>query len=117
MMPGEENREKLKIFNVEPATARAMCYVPVFGVIAAILFVVLEKNHKLRWDAVQAVILWCIVLAMVFLLSASRILAGLIPLVNLFGVVVAPLLLAVRASQGENTKLPFIGEVVDKIIR
>jgi uncharacterized membrane protein len=116
-MPGDETGEKLKVFSVEPSTARAMCYIPVFGIIAAVIFLIMEKNHNLRRDAVQATILWVMVFAAVFLLSASRILAGLIPLVNLAGVIVLPLFLAVKASQKEETKLPFLGEMVDKIVK
>ena len=116
-MPSDETGEKLKVFKVELGTARAMCYIPVFGIIAAVIFLIMEKNHKLRWDAVQAAILWSVVFAAVFLLSASRILAGLIPLVNLVGVIVLPLFLAIKATQKEDTRLPFLGEMVDKIIK
>lgn len=116
-MANEETQEKLKVFNVELGTARAMCYVPVFGIIAAILFLILEKNRQLKWDGVQAISLWVAVMAADLLLSTTRILAVLIPAVNLVGVIVLPLLLAVRASQKEETKLPFLGEIVDKIVK
>ena len=116
-MPNDVSGEKLKVFKVELSIARAMCYVPVFGIIAAILFLLMEKNRQLRWDAVQAAILWTAVFAAVWLLAASRILSGLIPLVNLAGVVVIPLFLAIRASQKEDTRLPFLGEMVDKIVK
>ena len=116
-MPNEESGEKLKTFNVEINVARAMCYVPVFGIIVAIVFLILEKNRKLRWDAVQAALLWAGVFAAVYLLAVSRILSGLIPLVNLVGVVVLPLFLAIKAIQKEDTRLPFLGEAVDKIVK
>jgi len=113
----EQTTEKLKLFNVEVSTARAVCYIPVFGIIAAVLFLVLEKNRKLRWDAAQATILWLIVMAADILLSISRILSFLIPLVNLLGVIVIPLFLAVRASQKEETRLPYLGELTDRFIK
>jgi len=116
-MASEDVQVKLKVFGLEENTARAMCYVPVFGIIAAAVFLVLEKSQKLRWDAMQAIILWAGVMLADLLLVFSRILSAMVPLVNLIGLIVVPLLLAVRASQKEETRLPYVGEVVDKIIK
>jgi uncharacterized membrane protein len=52
-----------------------------------------------------------------YLLGVSVILRWFVPMVNLVGVIVIPLLLAVKASQKEETRLPFVGEITDKIIK
>lgn len=105
------------LIKVEEGTARAMCYVPVLGILAAIVFVIFEKDKKIKWDAVQALALWVSVLAVDAILTASVILKLLIPAVNLVGMVIIPLVLAIRASQKEDTKLPFLGEIVNKFVK
>jgi uncharacterized membrane protein len=103
------------MFNLEEKTAQAVCYIPVFGVLPALVFLVGEKNAKIKWQAWQAVLLWVTVMALDWLLETSIVLRSLIPAVNLAGMIALPLVLLIKASSGESVRLPMLGELIDKI--
>lgn len=113
----EKMAEKLSFMNIEESTARAMCYVPVFGILCSLVFLVLESNKKVKWDGLQSLVIWILVMAAGYLLNISIVLRWLVPLLNLMGVIVIPLLLAVKASQKEDTRMIFAGDIVDRIIK
>ena len=105
------------ILGLEENVACAVCYIPALGVLPAIVFLVAEKNEKVRWNAVQSVILWVAVIAADVVLGVSIIGAFLIPLINLVGIIVIPLILAIKANQKEQTRLPFAGELTDALLK
>lgn len=96
--------------------ARPLCYVPVFGVLISVVFLILEKNKKIKWDALQSVLLWVAVMVLDALLKISVIANGAIPLVNLVGMIVVPLILAIKANQGQDTKVPILAEIVNSVL-
>ncbi len=100
---------------LEETVSRPLCYVPLLGVVFSIAFLIVEKNPKVKWDALQAILLWVTVVVLGFVLNVSYIARGLIPLVNLLGMIVAPLILAIRSSQNQSTKIPILAEVVNAV--
>jgi uncharacterized membrane protein len=112
-----DKQNKISILDMEENVAAAVCYIPVVGVLPAIAFLVTEKNETVRWNAMQAVVLWVAVVVADMVLRVSIVAMRLIPLINLIGMVVVPLALAIKANQKEQTRLPFLGEVVDKLLK
>lgn len=99
-------------------TAAILCYIPVFGVIPAIVFLASQKyraNQRVRFNAFQALYLfvaWLIVSSAgpAFYLSGwgmERAVFGLLKLV-LF---VCWIYLLVKAANREQVKLPIIGDL------
>jgi len=105
------------MFNLEEKTAIATCYIPVLGVLPALVFLITEKNPKVKWQAWQAVLIWATVWAAGWLLETSMFLRQLTPAINLGGMIALPLFLLIKASSGETVKLPFLGELIDKILK
>ena len=102
-------------------TASVLCYIPVFGVIPAIIFLASHKyrtNHRVRFDAFQALYLfiaWLLVhSAAPALLLASfpgwgmeHVVIGILRVV-LF---ICWIYLLVKAARREQVKLPIIGDL------
>ncbi|MFC1704107.1 DUF4870 domain-containing protein [Candidatus Omnitrophota bacterium] len=90
--------------------AALLCYVPFISLIAAIVFIIVEKENKfVRFHAMQSIIL-----------SAAIIVLSLIPVVNIVMLVVGPLslilyiVLMIKSYQGEQMKLPLVGDMAEK---
>lgn len=99
-------------------TASVLCYIPVFGIIPAIIFLASHKfrrNPRVRFDAFQSLYLfvaWLIVSAVVPVVfmgfgPAERHLAGLAKL----GMIVLWVVLLIRASHNQPTHIPVLGEL------
>lgn len=101
---------------LDETVSRPLCYVPLLGVLLSAAFLIVEKNPKAKWDALQAIMLWAAVVILGMLLNISYIGRGLIPLVNLLGMIVVPLILAIKASQNQSTKIPILAEVVNSLL-
>jgi uncharacterized membrane protein len=97
-------------------TEELLCYVPILGVLPAMAFVVLEKNKNVRWYAVQAVLLWLTVVAADMILGIGGIFYQLTSLVNIIGLVIIPLFVAIKINQKESVKLPFLTQLTDKLM-
>ena len=106
--------------NVSDRTASLLCYIPVFGVIPAIIFLAAHKfrsHPKVRFDAFQSVYLFVAFLLVssalpaVFWLSFGH--AGFHALVGLLKVAifVCWVYLLVKASQEQVVRLPIIGDL------
>ncbi|MFL6350343.1 MAG: DUF4870 domain-containing protein [Bryobacteraceae bacterium] len=102
-------------------TASILCYIPVFGVIPAIVFLASQKyrsNHRVRFNAFQALYLF-----VAWLIVSSAIPAFLITGVPgwgvehaIFGVLKLALFicwiyLLIKAANQEQVKLPIIGDL------
>jgi uncharacterized membrane protein len=104
------------ILNLSEAVARPLCYVPVLGVLLSGVFLVLEKSQRVRKDALQAIFLWVFVGIFGWMLQVSIIAKGLVPLVNLIGMIVVPLILAIKANKGEETRIPVLAELAEAAV-
>lgn len=107
--------------HISDRTASMLCYIPVFGVLPAILFLAVQKyrtNPRVRFDAFQSLYLF-----VAFLIVSSVLPAFLwmtfhafgahqviIPLLKL-GVIVIWVYLLVKAAQEEQVHLPVIGDL------
>ena len=102
-------------------TASILCYIPVFGVIPAIVFLASQKfrtNVRVRFDAFQALYLfvsWLIVSSAIPTLLLSGVSGwgpehGLLVLMKLV-VIVCWIYLLVKAAQEQQVRLPIIGDL------
>ena len=108
----------------------------VFGWVSGLVFFLIEKDSKLvRFHAKQSILLnicilvlvfagWIITLILVLIASSladvlgavSGLLAGLVWLIISVGLLITLILCLVRAYQGRFFKLPFIGNLAEKIV-
>jgi uncharacterized membrane protein len=97
-------------------TTAIICFIPVLGVLPAIAFLLLDKDRTVKWYALQSVFLWTTVVVANTLLQATYFAIKLIPLVNIIGLIVVPLLVAIKINQKEIVKLPFLADLADKFL-
>ncbi len=102
--------------NLSPNIANALCYAPIIGWIAAIVFLIVEKNSSVKWNAVQSLLLNVLLFVVNFALGLTIVLALLTPIIWLAGLVLQ-LVLTVKAYQGSAIKLPLLSGWTDKVIR
>jgi uncharacterized membrane protein len=106
--------------NINNRTASVLCYIPVFGVIPAIIFLASHKfrrNFWVRFDAFQALYLfvtWLILSsALPTLVSGlpgwglEHVLFGLIKL----AVILCWIYLLIKAAQSQQVRLPVLGDL------
>jgi uncharacterized membrane protein len=102
-------------------TASILCYIPVFGVIPAIIFLASQKfrsNARVRFDAFQALYLfvaWLIISSAIPTLLLTGVSGwgaehGLLILVKMV-VIVCWIYLLVKAAQEQQVRLPIIGDL------
>lgn len=106
--------------NITPRTASILCYIPVFGVIPAIIILASQRfrgNAAVRFDAFQSVYLfvaWLIVSSampiILFGMPGWGVEHGLLELVKL-AFLVCWIVLLVKASQNQQLHLPIIGDL------
>lgn len=106
------------LHGVSERTAAVLCYVPVFGIIPAIIFLASQKfrrNARVRFDAFQSLYLfvaWLILSAVVPVVfigfgPAESAMAKLAKL----GMIVLWVVLMARASRDQPTHIPVLGEL------
>ena len=100
--------------SLSPNIASTLCYIPMVGFVAAIVFLIIEKNTTVRWNAIQSLLLGLGTFVLDLVLGMTVVLALLIPIVNIASLVVT-LVLAVKAYQGSTVRLPLLGEWADKV--
>jgi len=106
--------------NITPRTASILCYIPVFGVIPAIIILASQRfrrNAAVRFDAFQSVYLfvaWLIVSSaipvLLFSLPGFGIEHGILELIKL-GFLICWIVLLIKASQNQQLHLPIIGDL------
>lgn len=101
--------------NLNPKVESALCYVPFVGWIAGIIFLVIEKNAEVRFNAAQGLVLMAGIWALMFLLGATIILAILTPLVWIASLILE-IVLVVKAYKGQKVVLPLIGPWSEKLL-
>ena len=107
--------------HISDRTASMLCYIPVFGVLPAIIFLAVQKyrtNPKVRFDAFQSLYLF-----VAFLIVSSALPAFLWLTFHTFGLrsMLVPLLklvlflvwvyLLIKAAQEQQVHLPVIGDL------
>jgi uncharacterized membrane protein len=105
--------------HISDRTASMLCYIPVFGVLPAIIFLAVQKyrnNPKVRFDAFQSLYLFVAFLIVSSVFPAFMWLTFhgfhnmLIPLLKLVLFLVWIYLL-VKAAQEQQVRLPVIGDL------
>jgi uncharacterized membrane protein len=101
--------------SITPRTACILCYIPIFGVIPAIIALASQRfrtNARVRFDAFQSVYLfvaWLIVsTARGFPFGGLE--HGMLDLMKL-AFFICWIVLLVKASQGEQLRIPVIGDL------
>lgn len=102
--------------NLDPKIESALSYVPFIGWIAAIIFLVIEKNAEVRFNAAQALVLALVSWGLMLVMGLTIILAILTPVVGL-ATLIAQIVLAVKAYQGQKVVLPVLGEWSEKALK
>jgi len=90
-----------------------------FGWLSGLILFLMEKdNRRVRFHAMQSILLnvVVIVVAIVFWIVISILVSVLLWLVFLAAIVAIWISCMVRAYQGKTFKLPFIGDMADKIV-
>jgi uncharacterized membrane protein len=97
-------------------TSEIACFVPILGVVPALAFLLMEKNKMVKWYALQSVLLWAFIVIADTFLQVSIIAAKLISPVNIIGLVIVPLVIALKINQKETVRLPLLAELADKFL-
>jgi uncharacterized membrane protein len=95
--------------NLDPKLESALSYVPMLGWVAAIIFLVIEKDKDVRFNAVQSLLLTGVVWVASFVLFIVG------PLVWLAGAVVH-VVLAYKTYKGEKIVLPMLGNWSEQLL-
>lgn len=103
---------------ISDRTASTLCYVPIFGIIPAIIFLAAARfrsHAAVRFDAFQSLYLF------VAWLIVSSALPSLVPGFGFFehqtahlaklGMIVLYVILLIRANRGESTRIPVVGDL------
>lgn len=105
-------------------TKEAACYIPFFGWIPAAVFLFLEKDKAIRWNAMQSLVLhgilagiYWVVLPMMQLTIVLMPVTWLVQGLTGVGFLILTLVLLMKTYQGETVKLPFVADVTDKILK
>ncbi len=98
--------------NLDPKVASALCYVPFVGWIAAIVFLIVEKEETVRFNAVQALML----MVAIWLLAMVLAITIILPLLIWPAGLILQIVLAVKAYGGEKIVLPLIGKWSEQIL-
>jgi uncharacterized membrane protein len=92
--------------------AALLCYVA--GFITGIIFFVIEKDNKfVKFHAMQSIILFAGTFALQMMFVFLPIFIFLIPILNL-AVLILWIILMIKAYNGEQFKLPVIGDLAEK---
>lgn len=102
--------------NLKPNVASALCYVPWIGWVAAIVFLIVEKDKSVRFNAIQSILFGLAVNLAGILLGMTVILAFLAGIVWAGGIF-GRIYLAVRIYNGGKIRLPVLSEWTDKLMK
>lgn len=95
----------------------AVAYILTFVTGLIIYFVAPKEDKYARWHAIQAIglgIAWIVLSILVNILDAILPLFGILSMLLGLTVLIAIIVLAVKAYQGEKLRLPIIAEMADK---
>ena len=114
------------LHNISDRTASILCYIPVFGVIPAILFLAAHKfrtNFKVRFDAFQGLYLfvtWLLISSAIPTLVFGEFPGGHVE-IAIFGllrfvVIGCWIFLLVKAAHEQQVRLPILGDLAARSI-
>lgn len=101
--------------NLPVNVASALCYLPFVGWIAAIVFLIIESDKTVRFNAVQSLLVNVAMFLISFVLGVTVILLVLSPVVWVAGLVLN-IVLAVKTYQGETVKLPVLEKWTNMVL-
>lgn len=105
---------------ISDRSACILCYIPIFGIIPAVLFLATQRfrtNYRVRFNAFQA--LYLFVAWLIFSSAVPTIIPGFWPahgfenLVNLF-LIGCWVYLLVKAARDQEVKLPVLGDLATR---
>jgi uncharacterized membrane protein len=88
-------------------TESALCYIPFLGFLPAVVFLIIEKDKRIRFNAIQSLLTF----AVWFGLSRVPFTGGIWFLLFF----VFWLIMAVKVNKGEEVKLPLLGEWAEQL--
>ena len=95
--------------------AALFCYLPYIGIIASILFVILEKQSKyVKFHAIQSLIVSGFFIALSYVLGFIPVLGFPLSPIIVIVVVILWIFLMIKAYQGEYFKLPIAGDIAEQ---
>jgi uncharacterized membrane protein len=97
-------------------TEAALCALLGPTLIVPVLFIILEKDPFVRFWAFQSIVVYIALFVINTVLAISIFLLVLTPLVFILGLVLW-LLMTYKAWQGEMWKVPFLGNLTDKLMK
>ena len=95
-------------------TAAALSYV--LGPISGVLMLVLEKDPRVQFHAMQSIVVFGGLIILQFLLGITIVLAVLIPLLSIAGFGLW-LVLIYKTWQGEDWEVPVVGAYARKFLK
>jgi uncharacterized membrane protein len=97
---------------LQPNVAALLSYLA--GFITGIIFFVIEKDNKfVRFHAMQSLILFGGLMVLQMVLVFTIVLIILVPILNI-GALILWVILMIKAYNGEQFKLPVIGDIAEK---
>jgi uncharacterized membrane protein len=97
-------------------TAAALCTLLGPTLVVPVLFILLEKDELVRFWAFQSIIVFLALFILNWVLALTVFLIILTPLVFILGLVLW-LLMTYKAWQGNEWKVPFIGDLAVKLMK
>jgi uncharacterized membrane protein len=97
-------------------TAGALCALLGPTLVVPVLFILLEKDEFVRFWAFQSIVVYLVLFILNWVLILTIFLAILTPLVFILGLVLW-LLMTYKAWQGEEWKVPVIGNLAMKLMK
>lgn len=98
--------------NLAPNVASALCYLPFVGWIAGIIFLIVEKDKQVRYDAIQGILL----MVVVWVLGMVTAITIILPFFVWLGGLILQIVLAVKAYNKEKISLPLIGKWSEQVL-
>lgn len=97
-------------------TAAALCALLGPTLVVPVLFILLEKDEFVKFWAFQSIVLYLVLFVLNWVLILTVFLAILTPLVFILGLVLW-LITTYKAWQGDEWKVPFIGNLAVKLMK
>ncbi len=101
---------------MQPNLAGLLCYIPfLIGLILSIVFFIIEKKSKfVRFHALQSILLAVALIVISAVLMVIPVIGWvLLPIVSLLSLILL-IILMIKSYQGEQFKLPVIGDIAEK---
>jgi len=98
---------------IDRNTAAALSYV--LGPITGVVFLLLDKDPFVRFNAMQSIVVFGVLILLQWVFGITIILLPLVPLVSILSFILW-LVLIYKAWQGDEWEVPIIGSYVRKLL-